>query len=101
MNERIDLIPVSETARNGNIHSTPQYDQARAVYARASSVGSREFFDSLRAGIELAARFEVWQDEYRDEKLVRWNDQEYRVVRTYRNDAHFSVELVCEKLKGR
>lgn len=101
MNEQIRLIPVEETTRGGNIHSTPKYNDARSVYARASSVGSREFFDSLRAGIELSARFEVWRAEYQDEKLVQWHGDEYRVVRTYHNDAHQTVELICEKLRGR
>ena len=101
MNDPITLIPVDEGIEKGNITRETQDKQARSVYGRAYSVGEREFYDAAQAGYELSCKFEVWAYDYQDERLLEWNSTRYRVVRAYHNREHRTVELTCEKVKGR
>ncbi|MBO5218412.1 MAG: hypothetical protein J6C52_03210 [Clostridia bacterium] len=100
-NDQIRLIPVVEGIERGNITRDKQENEARTVFGRAFSVGEREFYDSVQAGFELALKVEVWADEYNGELALEYNGEEYRVVRTYDNRRHRTVELTCEKIKGR
>lgn len=100
-NDLIRLIPVVEGVERGNITRDKQRNEARTVFGRASSVGEREFYDSVQAGFELSLKVEVWADEYNGELALEYNGEEYRVVRTYDNRHRHTVELTCEKIKGR
>ena len=71
----------------------PVYDSAHDVYARAYSVGMREFYDASNAGLNLAAKFDVWAHEYKGELIVKWHDREYDVARAYKNGD--KIELGC------
>lgn len=100
-NDQIRLIPVVEGIERGNITRDKQENEARTVFGRAFSVGEREFYDSVQAGFELSLKVEIWADEYKGELALEYNGEEYRVVRTYDNRRHHTVELTCEKIKGR
>ena len=93
MNDKIRLIPTDERMERGNMIRAPIYDRARDVYARAYSVGMREFYDASNAGLNLAAKFDVWAHEYKGELIVKWQGREYDVSRTYKNGD--KVELGC------
>lgn len=93
MNDKIRLIPTDEHMERGNMIRAPVYDSARDVYARAYSVGMREFYDASNAGLNLAAKFDVWAHEYKGELIVRWRDREYDVARAYKNGDR--IELGC------
>ena len=68
----------------------------RMVYCKVSSVGSSEYWRGRTAGIDLSIVF-VLSDytEYNGEKLIRWGDRYYTVVRTYVNE--HSIEITCEE----
>lgn len=93
MDDKIRLIPTDERMERGNMIRAPVYDSARDVYARAYSVGMREFYDASNAGLNLAAKFDVWAHEYKGELIVKWRDREYDVARAYRNGD--KIELGC------
>lgn len=68
----------------------------RMVYCRVNSVGSAEFWRGKTAGVDLSIVF-VLSDylEYQGEKLIRWGDRLYSVVRTYVNQNE--IEISCEE----
>lgn len=101
MNDIITLIPVEEGIERGNIYRSPRRENAREVYAKVSSVGEREFYDSAQAGYDLSLKAEVWIWDYSGEQMLEYDDEEYRIARTYRNDKQRKMELYCEKAKGR
>lgn len=101
MNDIITLIPVEEGIERGNIYRSLQRENAREVYAKVSSVGEREFYDSAQAGYDLSLKAEVWIWDYDGEQMLGYDGEEYRIVRTYRNDKQRKIELYCEKAKGR
>lgn len=101
MHDVILLIPVEEGIERGNIYRNPLREQARKVFAQVGSVGEREFYDSAQAGYDLSLKAEVWIWDYAGELLLVYAGEEYRIVRTYRNDKLRRMELYCEKAKGR
>lgn len=101
MHDIVTLIPVEERIERGNIYRNPIYDRAREVFAEVGSVGEREFYDSAQAGYDLSLKAEAWQWDYEDERMLIYEGEEYRIVRTYRNDKQRRMELYCEKAKGR
>lgn len=101
MNDRIRLIPVDEGIEKGNITRETQESSARDVYGHCYSVGEREFYDATQAGYELDLKVRLWALDYNGERLLEWSGERYRVVREYRDREHRTVELTCEKVKGR
>lgn len=101
MNDIVTLIPVEEGIERGNIYRTPKREDAREVYAKVGSVGEREFYDSTQAGYDLSLKAEIWIWDYSGEQMLEYDGEEYRIVRTYRNDKNRKMELYCEKTKGR
>lgn len=101
MHDVVYLVPVEEGVERGNIFRNPQREKARKVFATVGSVGEREFYDSAQAGYDLSIKVEVWLSDYRGEGMVVYSDEEYRIVRTYRNDKLRHMELYCERTKGR
>ena len=70
----------------------------RMVYCRVNSVSSADYWRGQTAGVDLAIVF-VLSDylEYQGEKLIRWGDRYYSVVRTYVNQNE--IEISCEEAK--
>lgn len=101
MHDIVLMIPVAESIDRGNIRREPQRECARRLFARVTSVGEREFYDAAQAGYDLSMRAEVWTDEYRNERMLEFEGEEYSVIRSYRNDKTRRTELYCERMKGR
>lgn len=101
MHDVIMLIPVEEGIERGNIVRNAKREQARKVFAKVGSVGEKEFYDSAQAGYDLCLKAEVWIWDYAGELLLLYSGEEYRVVRTYRNERLRRMELYCERTKGR
>ena len=101
MHDIVHLIPVAESIERGNIRREPLRDKGRKLYAKVTSVGEREFYDAAQAGYDLSLRAEVWTDEYRNERMLEFEGEEYSVIRSYRNDKTRRTELYCERTKGR
>ena len=57
--------------------------QPRKVYANKKSVRSHEFHAAKQTGITLSYMFEVRTDEYKGEQLLKYDDDDYKVYRTY------------------
>lgn len=66
----------------------------RKVYAVMRSVGMRETYEAMGHGIAPERVFDLAApEEYRDEKYLRWNDDLYRIVRTYINGETISLTV--------
>lgn len=101
MNDAIRLIPVDEGVDKGNITRETKEAGARDVFGHCYSAGEREFYDASQAGYDLALKVRLWAWDYAGEQLLDWENERYRVVRTYRDREHRTVELTCERVKGR
>lgn len=101
MNDPIRLIPVDEGVDKGNITRETREGGARNVYGHCYSVGEREFYDATQAGFDLDLKVRLWALDYAGERLLEWQGERYRVARTYQDRDHRTVELTCEKVRGR
>ena len=70
----------------------------RRVFCRVDSVTSADFWRAQTAGVELAVVF-VLSDyiDYHGEKLIRWRDKYFDVIRTYAKG--YELEISCEENK--
>lgn len=71
----------------------------RMVYCRVNSVTSADYWRAQTAGVDLSVVF-ILSDylEYDGEKLIRWGERYYSVVRTYVNQNE--IEISCEEAKA-
>ena len=68
---------------------------SREVFAEIRSVGFTEYYAARSAGIEPSIVFQLADYmEYNGEKIVGYNSNRYRVVRTYTNGQ--TIEITCE-----
>lgn len=66
------------------------------VYCTVRSVGMNEFYRAKEQGLEPSVVFTLTTyADYHGERLLRWDDKIYRVVRTYVDG--LSIELTCEE----
>ena len=90
--EVISLISESPEA-HGVFGATSE--NSREVFAEIRSVGFTEYYAAKSAGIEPSIVFMLTDYmEYDGEKIVGYNNNRYRVVRTYTNGQ--TIELTCE-----
>lgn len=69
----------------------------RAVFCTVRSVGHTEVYEARALGLRPEIVFTLADyAEYKDEQRCRWNNLEYRIIRTYvtRNQ----IELTCERV---
>lgn len=86
MNERIWLIPSQHGKDNiGAAWKKPDTGRARAVWARAISIGSREYYTASAAGVRIDVKFELHRHEYHDEPYMQHGSQVYQIERSYIN----------------
>lgn len=83
----------------------------QTILCRVAEVGSTEFYQAKATDLKPAIKFIVKQFEYSGEKIVRFDGQDYRVMRTYTEVSRGKVyrqialkfdevELTCEKVVG-
>lgn len=66
----------------------------RLVYCNKQSIKQSEFYQAQATGLRPELQFEIRSMEYGGEKLIRFNELEYNVIRTY--DKGEQIELVCQ-----
>lgn len=83
-------------AENPEAHGVfdDRQEYGRKVYAVMRSVGMRETYEAMSHGIMPERVFDLAApEEYRDEKYLMWNNDLYRVVRTYVNGETLSITV--------
>lgn len=84
---------LQQTPEAHGVLDEPQ-EYGRKVYAVMRSVGMRETYEAMGHGISPERVFDLAApEEYRDEKYLIWNDQLYKVVRTYINGETLSITV--------
>ena len=71
----------------------------RQVYVDVTSVGSSEWFEGSRNGLNPQLRFTMFSHDYNDEKVIEYNGVKYTIYRTYLKDLDH-IELYTELKKG-
>ena len=92
---RADVIQlITENAAKHGVH-TPVTETAREVYCTVQSVSRSEFYTAMNAGIQPEYVFKLaLAEDYQGERVVRYNGQKFRVIRTYMTDDD-GIEITC------
>lgn len=92
----IQLISVTSTVNDmGDVIET---ETTRDVFVNKRSVGQKEFYEAMQAGLKPELTFELRSLEYQDEEKLSHNGKQYKIIRTY--DKGEFLELICSGLVG-
>lgn len=92
-----ELTLVSETYQENNIGDMVPIETEKTVLCGLKSITRNEFYAAAQAGINPEIVFVVHGYEYEGEKKVKFEGENYRVIRTYSTDFE-EIELTCEKV---
>lgn len=93
MNDVIELIEI-KTSQNkiGDCIDTKSYTE---IFAKRKSIKQSEFYQAQASGFKPEISFEINSFEYNNETRVRYNNKEYKVLRTYQVSVD-RLEIVLE-----
>lgn len=95
----IDLVKV--TTEKDDLNQIVEKTRTTAtVYAEISSVSQTEFFSGGRIGLTPSLKATVYDFEYNDEPIVRFNSKLYSVYRVYYVNGTDKAELYLEEKGG-
>lgn len=96
---RADVIYLlSENPGSHGVFDTPTYTE-RIVYCTVRSVGMTEFYRAHEQGLEPSIVFVLTDAaDYEGERLIRWGDVYYKVIRTYVDG--LAIEITCEEAEA-
>lgn len=72
----------------------------KTVFADIGSVSQTEFFNGGRLGLQPSLKVTIYDFEYEDEPIVKFNDKLYSVYRVYFVNGSDKVELYLEERGG-
>ena len=79
----------------GNMTNT--YDE-REVFVQPRGVYQSEFYNASQLGLHPSVTlFIANREDYQDEKLLKYNGKDYRVVRVDWNAQRDGISLICEE----
>lgn len=90
--ETIDLIKETDGYDDDGFPAVIKTER-NGIYANRRGVRSSEFYQASSQGYALEIMFIIRSVDYESEELVRYNEKEYFVARTY--DKGEFIELVC------
>lgn len=112
-NELIELVTVIGNEENKNGFQTEEHVEKVKVFAEVKSVGRTEFYEAVRAGMQVSIIFVIDADDFRlseheitvggETKKVKaskiiYNGTTYLIHRTYRN--HYGLlEMTCREVE--
>ncbi|MBD7914557.1 phage head closure protein [Clostridium sp. Sa3CUN1] len=71
----------------------------REVFCNEKSVTTNEYYQSSQNGNEIKIIFEVKQIDYEKEQYIIYENETYKVVRTYKTNSE-DIELHCALKEG-
>jgi len=87
---------ITENRRAHGVHETI-VETVREVLAELRSVTRTEYYNALNAGHQPELVFKLTLDEdYQGERILRYKDQVYRVIRTYLT-SDGGIEITAER----
>lgn len=91
-----ELILITENRTGHGVHEAVT-DTERTVMCTVESVRRSEYYDALNAGFRPEYVFRLaLEKDYRNERLVKFHGQKFRVVRTYLTDDD-GIEITVER----
>jgi SPP1 family predicted phage head-tail adaptor len=94
-----EICLLKETTVTDKFGETIRSFEETKVYADIASVGTREVYEGLAAGVRPEIKFIMGEPaEYLGQTRVKYNDVIYRVVRSYINFADNNLELTCSRI---
>lgn len=95
----IDLITV--TTEKDDLNQIVEKTRTTAsVFAEIGSVSQTEFFSGGRMGLNPSLKAVIYDFEYNDEPIVKYNGKLYSVYRVYYVNGTDKVELYLEEKGG-
>lgn len=76
----------------GDTNIVPIYKE---IFAERKSIKQSEFYQAHTAGLKPEMVFLIHPSEYEEKTGVRYNNKQYKVIRTYEKDCE-TLELVVE-----
>lgn len=95
----IDLITIT-TEKDDLNQVVEKLRTSATVWAEIDSVTKSEFYEAGRLGFQPDFRATIYDFEYTDEPIVKWNGKLYSVYRTYYINGADRVELYCTERGG-
>lgn len=93
---QLQLIGIIIT-ENDNGFPVEKEGPKEPILANKLSIRSNEYWQAKNSGKELSLTFEVHPFEYEGEEKLLYDDEEFKIERTYHNEDDL-IELVCIKL---
>lgn len=94
-----ELILISETFESDDIGNQVPTEKETEVFCNVKSVSRSEFYNAANTGLKPSLVFVIHAYEYSGEEVVKFEDNRYKVIRTYRKNIE-ELELTCEKVIG-
>lgn len=95
--EEIVLIDAAGDAADADGYAVKTETRTLA-FADVKSVRRSEFYESMRAGVKMAAAFEIRACDYSGQQCVAYDGRRYQVERTYTKTGEM-IELNCSEIK--
>lgn len=90
------LTLIGEDPKAHGVTDKPK-ETERTVFCTVRSVGMNEAYQALANGLQPQFVFILSDfDDYEGEKICKYNDTSYRIVRTYRRNQ--AIELTVEEV---
>lgn len=89
---------VTETLTQDAYGVFQRTETERKVFCKVTSIGSREWFDGGRNGLNPELRFIVFRYDYDGEKIVKFHGDYFTIYRTFIRDDN--IELYTERRQG-
>ena len=94
---RADVIQLISESRTGHGVHEAVTETTRTVMCEVSSVRRTEYYNALNAGFQPEFVFKLTlAEDYRNERLVKYHGQKFRVVRTYMTEDD-GIEITVER----
>ncbi len=73
----------------------------RMVYVKPTTIYASEFYAAAQAGMHPSISFVIaHRTDYDGEKLIKWDDKIYSVIRTDWKADRDAIKLICEERIG-
>lgn len=85
------------TAEDADGYETPT-ETTTEVFCSVCGVVRSEFYEAMKAGIQMSLSLEVWEDDYNDAELLDFGKKRYKIERTFPT-GHGTLQLYCSEVK--
>lgn len=91
---------ISNTVTENDIGDPVEVPVEREVFADKQSIRQSEFYQAAATGLRPELMFIVRTIDYNQEPKLKYNDEEYTIIRTYDKDGELT-ELICQGVVNR